>query len=186
MKNITLIVLITVSMGCGSKRTVVDPSANAYYPVGNYDAKFKYVDTDAYVIHKDISKQIEWNQIAYSVREIQYSWGKKVETFYRLEDGNVLYYDVASNTESMIMPKDPKVGFKWVSTDKAWEYEIVQLDGELETPQRQYSNLLVMKASQVTGRDSNKLSEYHNYYQKGIGKVASIGDGMLMTFRLYQ
>lgn len=185
MKNITLFVLLTVGISCGSKRTFIEPGANAYYPIGNYDVKFEYADSDAYVIHKDLSKQNVWNEVAYSVREIQYSWGKKVETFFRLEDGNVLYYDVASNTESMIMPKDPKVGFKWISTDKAWEYEIVQLDGELETPQRKYSNLLVMKASQITGRDQDKLSEYHNYYQKGIGKVASVGDGMLMTYRLY-
>lgn len=186
MKYIALIVLLCISLSCGSKRTSVEANANAYYPMGNYDAKFEYVNSGgAFVIHRDLSKQVERNGTAYSVREIQYSWGKKVETFYRLENGNVLYYDAASNTESMIMPKNPKVGFKWESTDKAWEYEIVQLDGELETPQRKYSNLLVMKASQITGRDIDKLSEYHNYYQKGIGKVASIGDGMLMTFRLY-
>lgn len=185
MKNTIILVLLTIALSCGGKRTIIESNRNVYYPLGNVDVKFKYADSDAFVVHKDLSKQVEQNNKTYNVREIQYSWGKKVETFYRVEDGNVLYYDTTSNTESMIMPNNPKVGHKWKSADKAWAYEIVHLNAELETPQRKYSNLLVMKASQVTGRDRDKLSEYLNYYQKGLGKVASMGDGLLMTYRLH-
>lgn len=83
------------------------------------------------------------------------------------------------------MPKKPVVGYKWKNSDQSWEYEIMELDGELKTPEKNYSGLLVMKARQRKNRDETKLTEYLNYYQRKVGKVASIGNGELMTYRAY-
>jgi len=182
-KTFYLIVLLIVA-GCGTKKSLTENEPNTYYPISGIDAKFKYADSDAFVFHKDLQKTETKDGKKYSVREIRYSWGKKNETLYRLENGNVMYFDNKSNTENLIMPINPEVGIKWRSVDEAWEYEIIDMNADLETPTKKYSGLLVMRASQLTGRDENKLAEYMNYYEKGTGKIASVGNGELMTYRL--
>lgn len=178
--SITLLIILS----CGSSQNNSSTKQNSYYPTSGVDAKFKYVDSDAFVFHKDLNKTESKDGKTYSVREISYSWGNATETLYRLENLNVMYFDSQSETENMIMPSKPQVGFKWLSTDKAWEYEIVNMNADLETPTKKYSGLLVMRASQILGRDENKLAEYLNYYEKGTGKIASLGNGKLMTYRL--
>lgn len=180
----SIIVLSIVS--CGSPQKNSSSKQNSYYPTSGVDAKFKYADSDAFVFQKDLNKTESKDGKIYSVREIRYSWGNDnaTETLYRLENLNVMYFDTKSETENMIMPSKPQVGFKWRSTDKAWEYEIVNMNADLETPNKKYSGLLVMRASQISGRDENKLTEYLNYYEKGTGKIASLGNGKLMTYRL--
>jgi len=184
MRKIIYLITVLSILSCGTTKTSVKNVQNSYYPISGIDAKFKYADSDSYVLHKDLKETRMKNDKRYSVRQISYSWGKSTETLYRLDNGNVMYYDTKSNTENMIMPNEPQVGFKWQSTDKAWEYEIMDLGAELETPSGKYNGLLVMRATQITGRDQTKLTEYLNYYQKGTGKIASVGNGKLMTYRL--
>jgi len=183
-KMIILFLLIFITASCGTKKTVMETEQNSYYPINNENAKFKYVNSDAFVYHNDLSKKVQFNNKTYQVRHIRYSWGKEVETFYRMENGNVLYYDTKSEKENIMMPKKPVIGFKWINSDKSWEYEIIELEAELETPAKKYSNLLVIRATQLTNRDQTKLAEYLNYYKQNLGKVASIGNGKLMTYRV--
>ena len=184
MRKIIYLTTLIITFGCGPTKTIKNNLQNPYYPITGIDAKFKYADSDSFVFHKDLNKTESKCGKIYSVREIRYSWGNETETLYRLENANVMYFDSKSETENMIMPSEPKVGFKWKSVDKAWEYEIVNMNADLETPTKMYNGLLVMKASQITNRDENKLAEYLNYYEKGTGKIASLGNGKLMTYRL--
>lgn len=184
MKKIFSLIILLSAVSCGTTKSINNNEQKSYYPISGIDAKFKYADSNSFVFHKDLDKTETKGGKQYSVREIRYSWGKKTETFYRLESGNVMYFDTKSNTENMIFPSEPKVGFKWLSIDQAWEYEIVDMKADLETPTKKYSGLLVMRASQLSDRDENKLAEYLNYYEKGTGKIASLGNGKLMTYRL--
>lgn len=184
MKKIIYITTLIIIAGCGTSKIDNNNVQNSYYPISGMNANFKYANSDSYVFHKDLNKTESKNEKIYTVREIQYSWGKKTETLYRLENTNVMYFDTQSGTENMIMPSKPKVGFKWQSIDKAWEYEIVNMNADLETPTKKYSGLLLMKASQILNRDADKLKNYLNYYEKGTGKIASFGNGELMTYRL--
>ncbi|WP_156879277.1 membrane lipoprotein lipid attachment site-containing protein [Salinimicrobium xinjiangense] len=135
MKKILFFLLLMLS-GCAMKKTFDKTDIHTYYPIGSENSTFNYTDSNAFVNHKDISRTKQINGKSYSTRIIEYSWGKKVETFYRIENGSVLYYDTKSETENLIMPKNPTVGYTWVNSDQSWEYEIVELNGELETPER--------------------------------------------------
>lgn len=185
MKNPILLILLFIITGCATKKVTSESHQNEFYPLGAENAKFQYASSNAFVDHKDISKTGEFNGKIYQTRIIEYSWGKRVETFYRNEMGSVFYYDRKTKTENLIMPKNPTVGFKWKNSDNSWEYEIMELDGDLETPAKVYKGLLVMRARQLTDRDETKLTEYFNYYQRNVGKVASFGNGELMTYRTY-
>ena len=184
MKKILIIALCFIT-GCATKQLTTESNSNKYYPIGAENSKFLYAASNAFVNHKDLSKTNLINGQTYQTRLIEYSWGKKAETFYRVENGTVFYYDEKAATKNMIMPKMPVVGLKWMNSDNSWEYEIVSLDAELETPERSYTNLLVMRATQLKDRDETKLTEYYNYYEINTGKIASVGNGKLMTYRTY-
>ncbi|MEX0997452.1 MAG: hypothetical protein WDZ45_10420 [Flavobacteriaceae bacterium] len=185
MNKIITIFILCVITGCATKKLTSDSDSNEFYPIGTENSKFLYAKSNAYVNHRDISKTTNFDGKKYQTRVIEYSWGKKVETFYRIQNGNVLYYDTQSESENLIMPQNPVVGYKWKNSDQSWEYEIIDLNGELKTPVKNYSGLLIMKATQLKNRDETKLTEYLNYYQRNVGKVASIGNGELMTYRTY-
>jgi phage-related tail fiber protein len=184
MRKLLYLIIPLILIGCGTTQPIIYNNADSYYPISNVDAKFKYANHDVFVYHKDLNRIESENGNNYSVRQIKNSSGKTTETLYRIDNGNVVYFDKKSATENMIMPSDPKVGFVWRNSDNSWEYEIVDLKANLETPTKKYSDLLVMRATQISNRDANKLMEYLNYYEKGTGKVASFGNGKLMTYKL--
>ena len=178
------LIVITIFFSCSTNKLVDTSEPNSYLLFSNVDSKFNYADSKSYVHYKDSKKTESLNDKIYSITEIIYSWGHQDKAYYRLDKGNVMYYDMKSDSETLIMPKDPKIGMMWKSQDGAWEYEIIDLDAKIETPVNMYSGLLAMKARQLLGRDVNKLAEYINYYEKGKGKIASFGNGKLMTYRV--
>jgi hypothetical protein len=184
MRKILYLIIPLILIGCGTTQSIQNSNANSYYPISGVDAKFKYAHYDLFVYHKDLNRIESKSGNNYSVRQIKNSSGKTTETLYRVENENVMYFDNKSATENMIMPSEPKVGFIWRISDNSWEYEIVDLNANLETPTKKYSGLLVMRATQISNRDENKLTEYLNYYEKGTGKIASFGNGKLMTYKL--
>jgi len=184
MRRTLILIISSILIGCGTKKSIDNIDANSYYPISGVNAKYKYADVDLFVYHKDLNRIETKNGNDYSVRQIKNSSGKKTETLYRLVNGNVMYFDAKSATENLIMPRELKVGYKWKNNDKSWQYEIIDLKADLETPTKKYSDLLVMKAIQLTNRDEKKLAEYLNYYEKGTGKIASFGNGKLMTYKL--
>ncbi|MBZ9730194.1 hypothetical protein LB467_10900 [Salegentibacter sp. JZCK2] len=135
MKKIIILILCVIT-SCATKKITSESDSNIFYPIGTENSKFNYANSNAFVDHRDISKTKEFDGRMYQTRVIEYSWGKKVETFYRIENASVFYYDMKSETENLIMPKNPIVGYRWTNWDKSWEYEIIELDGELETPEK--------------------------------------------------
>lgn len=184
MNKIISVFLVLFALSCGTTKSVPDSTQNPYYPTKGVNAKFKYVQSDDYIYHRDLDKTEVINGKTYTVRQIEYSWGKKVETKYRVENGNVLFYDADSQTEEMIMPKNPQLGQKWKNTSQSWEYEIIDLNASIEVPNKKYSGLLLLKATQLTNSSPNKFTSYLIYYQKGVGKIASIGDDKLIDYRI--
>lgn len=111
----------------------------------------------------------------------KYSWGAADTSYFRTDkNGTVLYFDIASGKESIEVPSNPKLFYKWISSDNAWEYEIVNMHGTLTTPSRTFKNCLVIKAKQILNRDEEKLQTYFNYYSDNIGYVGSkVGDDLI-------
>ena len=183
MKNLLYLVIPFLLFSCASKESI-NNNSESYHPIPTNDVRFNYVNSNSFISRKYLDKIESKIGNKYLVLQVSYSWGKTVESLYRSDNGNIMYYDKKSNSDNLIMPNDPKVGFIWYNNDKSWEYEIVDLNASLETPTNKYSKLLVMRATQIANRDSVKLKEYLNYYQKGIGQIASFGNGKLMTYRL--
>ena len=184
MKKVKLSILVLV-LGILTSMTQVSLKDNAYFPMElSEEVVFKYTDTESFVKNIDLKEKKLLGGKEYSVRLIQYSWGKNDTTYFRTENQIVYYYDEKSNTESVEIPNDIKVGMTWTSTDNAWKYEIMSTNAKLKTPQKKYRNLLEIKATQLQNRDKTKLREYLNYYKKNVGNIASVTNGKLMTYKL--
>lgn len=184
MKKVKLLILVLVLVLLTSM-TSVELKDNDYFPmeiVG--EVVFKYTGSENFVKHIDLKEKRRLGDKDYKVILIQYSWGKNDTTYFRTDNQTVYYYDKKSNTESINIPKDIKVGVSWTSTDNAWKYEITNIDAKLTTPEKQYENLLEIKATQIQNRDKTKLTEYLNYYEKNVGNIASLANGKLMTYKL--
>jgi hypothetical protein len=111
-----------------------------------------------------------------------YSWNSESVDYARNENGITFSYDDKTKGESIVIPNSPKIGFIWKHFDNSWEYEILSTDAKVTTPAGTHKKLLKIRAVQLTNRDKDKKSEYHLYFKKGIGNVATEGDGKLMTY----
>ncbi|MEZ4804471.1 MAG: hypothetical protein R2852_03010 [Bacteroidia bacterium] len=158
-----------------SGMTLVDKNDNIYFPIEfEGDVVFRYPKSEYFVKNIDLKEKKVFKDKAYSSRLTKYSWGVTDTSYFRSENETVYYYDVKSNTESVQMPKDIKIGVSWTSTDSAWNYEITNIQAKLKTPVKKYKDLLEIKATQLKNRDKKKLPEYLIYYMKNVGKVASV------------
>ncbi len=130
-----------------------------------------------------LKDKVTQNGFEYFQHKTTYSWGSETIVLLRIdEDGNELYLDPKSKTESINFPANPQLGFSWMSTDGAWKYEVFKMDATFITPKDKYKNCLIIKAEQLTGRDKEKLSLYFNYYVNNIGYVGSENNKGLMSW----
>ncbi|AHM63203.1 hypothetical protein D770_24790 [Flammeovirgaceae bacterium 311] len=118
----------------------------------------------------------------YNMRVRYYSWGATDTAYFRLAEAGLMAYDQETGGETIDIPANPTTGFTWMESDNSWKYVIKATDAELTTPQGMYKNLLIIQATQLTGRDKEKMSQYHNYYAPGIGFVASMIEGQLVCY----
>jgi hypothetical protein len=130
-----------------------------------------------------LGSKTEINGVEYFQELVKYSWGKEVVNHYRLvENGDLVYLDNKSKTESVIMPYVKDKGYSWTSADGAWKYEIHSTGQIFATPDNTYSNCLIIKATQLTQRDKKKHKFYLNYYVEDIGHVASVIENEIMNY----
>jgi hypothetical protein len=80
------------------------------------------------------------------------------------------------------MPKQPVPGKTWYQSDSSWKYVIISINSKLKTRRKNYKELVVIEATQLSGRDKNKAKQYRNYYAKGIGFVGGIVNGELIAY----
>jgi len=132
---------------------------------------------------KILKRTFTHNRMKYFLTETKYSWGTKDINYFRVdEEGNEIYLDSKSLTETVNMPAIIELGNTWTSTDNTWKYEIFKLNETLKTPGQTFKNCMVIRAEQLTGRDKNKLPVYYDYYVDGIGHVGSKNEKGLMSY----
>jgi len=183
--KIPILLTAAIVLGVLASVTLIESKDNDYFPMElGREFVFKYTDSENSLKIVDLKEKKLLGNKTYNARLMQYSWGKNDTTYFRTENKVVYYYDPKSNTESIHIPQDMKVGSSWISADNAWRYEIVSVDAKLTTPEQKYKDLLVIKATQLQNRDKTKLTEYFNYYQKNVGKIAGVTNGKLMTYKL--
>jgi hypothetical protein len=111
-----------------------------------------------------------------------YSWGESSESFNRVENDVVYVFDYKTNAVSVVIPKQIQKGIKWQEGDGSWNYKIINTNTSITTPVSTYTELLQVRASQLTGRDKEKASQYDLFYKNGIGLVATEVKGKLLTY----
>lgn len=128
------------------------------------------------------NEKVRINNKEYYVRICLYSWGEN-DTAYLREDEKAYYsYDLKTKKESVILPKEVQVGQHWQEADGSWDYEIMSVNGSLQTPATQYKNLIIVSCVQLTHRDQRKSPAYLIYYAEDIGVVGSFNDGKLSSY----
>ncbi|WP_266203824.1 hypothetical protein [Pontibacter kalidii] len=154
------------------------------YPKYEQSSKFKkifltpqgYTFAEYYLI-----KQFTFNNQLYSARVRVYNEANVDTAYFRENKEGVVYIDPKTFIETVDLPKDPKPGQKWQEPTN-WVYEVKSIDATLETPIKNWSNLIEIEAKQTTGETKDKFMKYSNFYAEGIGFVGSIVDNELIAF----
>ena len=180
--TLSILLLFTLLTGCKVAQKVATKNLE-YYPLNKGNTwTYQYNDSPSTLTVKIIDKDVKINGKKYYKIQRTYSWNKPSIDYSRNENGGHFSYDDKSKGESVVIPKNIKVGYTWKQCDKSWEYEILAINTPLKTPTTNYTGLLKIRATQLTNRDQLKKSEYHLYFKKGVGKVAAKGNGQLMTY----
>ncbi|WP_299336790.1 hypothetical protein [uncultured Psychroserpens sp.] len=95
--------------------------------------------------------------------------------FLRADDGVIYQYEDCCKEDTVRLTANTKVGQTWQTADKLSTYEIIALDGTLDTPVCNYEGLLVLKSTFKNGT-------FTFYYQKGYGYVGATIDDQLISF----
>lgn len=143
---------------------------------------FNYKMGDAGFTDKIISSNHSLSGREYTMRVRYYSWGDTDTAYFRISEEGLMTHDKETGGETIDVPTSPKTGDTWYESDRSWKYMIHATNAELNTPNKTYKNLLIIQATQLTGRDKDKLLQYHNYYAPGIGFIASVIDGKLLCY----
>lgn len=168
MKTKQLLIFVcslTLLIGCKVNQKITTKNSQ-YYPLKKGNTwVYQYYNSKNTLIVEVVDKNIQMNGKSYYKVERTYSWDKKSIDYSRNEDGVHYSYDDKTKAESVVIPKDLKVGKTWKQYDESWEYEILGINESLETPSESYSGLLKIKATQLTNRDTSKSNEYYLYFK---------------------
>ncbi|MFC2185708.1 hypothetical protein ACFCT7_00230 [Fulvivirgaceae bacterium LMO-SS25] len=181
---IIFLLLIGTLTACSVNKSLVNSDKTNFFPFKDQrEIKMIYLNSDSYVKYIYTGEKEIINGKEYYKRLSNYSWNKIETHYFREENGNNYYYDLTSKTESLNIPREIKTGYSWKSNDEAWAYEITNTKAKLTTPEKTYRNLVVIKATQLQNRDKDKSQEYFNYYQIGVGHIASLTNGRIMNYK---
>ncbi len=183
-KKILPILILSFSLFTGCKVSQKSITNNLEYsPLTKGNTwTYQYNNSQNTLTVKIVDKDIEIDSKKYYKIQRTYSWNNQSFDYSRNENGVYYSYDDKTKGESVTIPKEIKIGSTWKQYDESWEYEIMGINESLKTPIMSYTGLLKIRATQLTNRDKSKMSVYHLYFKKGVGKVAAEGNGKLMTY----
>ena len=101
--------------------------------------------------------------------------GDTASLFLREENGIIYQYEACCEEDTIRLPAELKVGYKWKTADNLSQYEIISIDSELKTPVCSYKNLLVIKLTVKNG-------SFQFYYLKGFGYIGATNDEGRISF----
>lgn len=142
---------------------------------------YTYVDGDPLTDYF-LDKRLDTNGHRYYIR-IRAFKNRNDTSFFRETTDNFVSLDRKTLTETIVMPKKPIVGQTWEGSDGNWIFVVKEIDAILETPTKNYTNLVNIEARQRTKAEKNKFEKYNNFYALGIGYVGSVVDGKLFSYR---
>ncbi len=183
MRNLLLFAVLGLCLSCNTTKSLFKTSGAAYSDHAKAGASTYLFTNGTYAIYQRIAEPVTINGKRYYQTDIEYSWGQTEAIYFREEAGKVYFYYPVSNAESLLLPATIKTGVNWESSDGALRFEITDTRASLETPAGSYKNLLAIKAEQLPGRETHSFQPYINYYQKGVGQIASVIRGEVFSYR---
>lgn len=180
MKTITILSFFVLLTSISFGQTKNADNYLTFYEESN-TAKYFKMGNSAYLDYY-LADKVKFGDHEYYARIRKYSWGKTDTSYFREDDQNYLHFDLKTNSESVVLPKQVELGQKWFEADSSWSYEIIGIDEKLETPAKKYKGLIVVECVQLTGRDKLKSKVYHMYYAEGLGMVGSVNNGQLTSY----
>ncbi len=180
MKTTSILLFLILLTGyCLGQTKKVDD----YFPLYEVSNTAKYfkMSNGSYLDYFPGNK-VNYENNEYYAKVRIYSWGKSDTTYYREDEKGYYHFNPKTNNESVVLPKEVKIGLKWLEADSSWSYEIIGVNEKLETPLKKYKGLIVIECTQLTGRDKEKSKVYHMYYAHGIGMVGSMNNGILTSY----
>jgi hypothetical protein len=169
MKKIILLFIIVSTM---SFSLINDNNYYLLFEKANNIKFFKYGKHYYYEYFMDEKKEINGNLYYVEIRK--YSFGDIDTTYIRKSDVNYLQFNRITNSESILLPTNPKIGDNWLENDGSWKYEVIEEKATFETSNKNYDDCILVKCKQLTNRDSNKNEEYLLYYSKESGFVGNV------------
>lgn len=179
MKKIALLLFFTTLSFqiFGQETMCFENSSGLYWPV-KIGLEFNYSASGKSYKSMYNGDSIAYGGNYYYEKIKEYSDGNNKTSYWREINGAVYNYNKETNTLSMELPSNPKLGQKWKSTNRIWSYEIVGLESTYKTPYCEFTNLLEVqtKSSEYRG------TVYNLFYKKGIGMVGMKINGKPITY----
>lgn len=169
--------IVFTSQLLGQESNCFENSTGLYWPV-EIGLELNYSSGNKSYKSKYNGDSIKYGGSFYYAKIKEYSDGSIKTSYWREVNGAVYLYEKESNTLSLELPSNPKLGQKWKSTNQIWSYEIVGLEGEFKTPYCEFTNLLEVK-TKSSERNGNA---YNLFYKKGIGMVGVKINGKPITY----
>lgn len=158
-----------------------EAATGKYFPINTTAKRFFGSKEGSYVCYFSGDSLMVGEKVYY-IEVCDYGSGKRKETYYREEEGNVYVYDTERKIESLELSGDISPGHSWEKSDKSWKYTVVDTFGSLSTPYCEFKNLLNIRA-EPQGAAKKKYSDYYNlYYKRGVGLVGLDVEGKGYSF----
>ena len=128
---------------------------------------------------KIIGEKYIYKGIVYYQNVRSYADGTAEVTYYRKDkNGATLYLDNKTFKESIEIPANPILSYRWLSSDGKWTYKIIEVGTTLKTPKGDlFKSCIAIQAQSNDGGGT-----FLNYYAEGIGFVGSKSGGQLVAY----
>lgn len=172
--------LLLILSSCSHTFSDSKGSYSKYESVSNFKKVFQISDGNTFVDYYLI-QGFTFNSLQYSARVRVYSYTDVDTAYFRESQEGLVYVDPETFVETVDLPKNPQVGQKWQEPSN-WVYEIKSINASLQTPDKEFTNLIEIEAKQTTGESREKFTKYNNFYAEGIGYVGSMVNGTVFSY----
>lgn len=154
----------------------------SFHPLLPGQKNYYKTDFSTYSISFD-SSETEFREKKYLKHTVDNGKTKSF-TYYRVENGNVVYIQSHQKSETVEIPSNPVQGMSWYESDSTWKYTVIDTAAILKTPGGKFQNCLVIQSENIDRKANPDHSYriYMQYYQRGRGYIGTKIGGLLYSY----
>lgn len=183
MKNKILSVITTVILTSFSvfSQTYDSKPGESFHPLLPGQKNYYQTDLRVYSMYFD-STETEFQGKKYLKQTYEDGASKSI-TYYRVENGNVLYIQPNQKIEALEIPSNPIQKMTWYNSDSTWMYTIIDTAETLKTPIGKFKDCLVIQSENLDRKAApHHYRLYLQYFQRGRGYVGTKIGGILYSY----